>query len=75
MVQFFIQDEGMEAEENEEDDSDVSEEGDEFEDVDTGNNAVIGLVYEYPTKYYAGNPRHTQSSIACMNLTEYLWNF
>ena len=56
MVQFFIQDEGMEAEENEEDDSDVSEEGDEFEDVDTGNNAVIGLVYEYPTKYYAGNP-------------------
>ena len=68
----FIQDEDMEAEENEEDDSDVSEEGDEFEDVDTGNNAVIRHVYEYPTMYYVGKPRHTQSMIAYMILTEYI---
>ena len=60
----FIQDEGMEAEEDEEDDSDVSEEGDEFEDFDTGNNAVVGHVQEYPTMDYIGIPRHTQSMIA-----------
>ena len=35
----------------------------------------IGHVSEYPTMHYFGNPRHTQSMIAYMILTEYFWKF
>ena len=35
----------------------------------------IGLVNEYPTMHYFGNPRHTRSMIAYMILTEYFWKF
>ena len=38
---------------------------------------AIGHVNEYliPTMYYFGNPRHTQSMIAFVILTEYIWKF
>ena len=36
---------------------------------------IIGLVNEYPTMHYFGNPRHTQSMIAYVILTGYLWKF
>ena len=32
-------------------------------------------VNEYPTMHYFGNSRHTQTLIAYMILTEYLWKF
>ena len=32
-----------------------------------------GHVNEYPTMHCFGNPRHTQSMIAYMILTEYFW--
>ena len=35
----------------------------------------IGRVNEYPTIHYFGNPRHTQSMVAYMILTEYFWKF
>ena len=35
----------------------------------------IGRVNEYPTMHYFGLPRHTQSVIAYMICTEYLWKF
>ena len=35
----------------------------------------IGHVNEYPTMHSFGNPRHTQSIIAYMILTEYFWKF
>ena len=35
----------------------------------------IEHVYEYPTMYDLGNPRHTQSMIAYMILSEYFWKF
>ena len=34
---------------------------------------VIGHGNEYPTMHYFGNPRHTQSLIVYMILTEYFW--
>ena len=36
---------------------------------------TIGHVNEYPTTHYFGNPRHTQSMVAYMILTEYVWKF
>ena len=36
---------------------------------------LVGHVNEYPTMHYFGNPRHTQSMIAYMILTEYFWKF
>ena len=35
----------------------------------------IGHVHEYPTMHHFGNPRHIQSMIAYMTLTEYFWKF
>ena len=35
----------------------------------------IGYVNEYPMMHCFGNPRHTQSMITYMNLTEYFWKF
>ena len=35
----------------------------------------IRHVNEYHTMHYSGNPRHTQSMIAYMILTEYFWKF
>ena len=35
----------------------------------------IGHVKEYPTMHYFGNPRHTQSMITYMILSEYFWKF
>ena len=35
----------------------------------------IGHVNEYPTMHYFGNPKRTQSMIAYMILSEYLWKF
>ena len=35
----------------------------------------IGHVNEYPTMHYTGIPRHTQSMIANMILTEYMRKF
>ena len=37
--------------------------------------SLIGHVNEYPTMHYFGNPRHTQSMIAYIILTEYFWKF
>ena len=34
-----------------------------------------GHVNEYPTTHYFGYPRHTQSMIAFIILTEYFWKF
>ena len=34
-----------------------------------------GHVNEYPKMHYYGNPRHTQSMIAYMILTECFWKF
>ena len=36
---------------------------------------VIGHVFEYPTMYYSGNPRHIQTMIAYKILTECFWKF
>ena len=35
----------------------------------------VGRVNEYQTMHYFGIPRHTQSMIAYMILTEYFWEF
>ena len=37
--------------------------------------SLIGPVNECPTMHYFGNPRHTQSMIAYVILTEYFWKF
>ena len=37
--------------------------------------STIGHVNEYHTMHYFGNPRHTQSMIAYMILTERFWKF
>ena len=39
------------------------------------NPVAIGHVNEYPAMHYFGNPRHTQSMIEYMILTEYFWKF
>ena len=36
---------------------------------------LIGHVNEYPTMQYYGNPRHIESIVAYMSLTEYFWKF
>ena len=36
---------------------------------------LVLMIEYYPTMYYIGNPRHTQSMIAYMFLTEYFWIF
>ena len=35
----------------------------------------IGYVNKYPTMHYFGNPRHIQSMIAFLILTEFIWKF
>ena len=42
--------------------------------VSCGNQS-IGHVNEFPTMHYFGIPRHTQSMIAYIILTEYFWKF
>mgnify|MGYP001796296628 FL=1 len=36
---------------------------------------LIGHINEYPKMQYYGNPRHIESIIAYMCLTEYFWKF
>ena len=36
---------------------------------------TLGRVDEYPTMQHFGNPRHIQSMMAYMILTEYFWKF
>ena len=41
----------------------------------SGTERLIGHVHEYPTMQHCGNPRHTQSMLAYMTLTEYFLKF